>query len=344
MAQPFTSRLIRRCRHLGLVLLVVVPPSLAADAPETIGRIEGSFTASGRVSITQDNGSSVTTLLSGSEIVVANGHARMTLLDGSELDVCGPANFSLLKSGGAITLALNHGRVHGRISANLPLAIYTAMIVATPVSISREPRDFVIALDARGTLGIRAEHGAVRLEHQFSGQSVLVPRYAEMQLKNGELETLAAAAPGSCRCEIPVVAKAQPAPAPVAAPQVATKQTDVSVAAPNPPKPDASRAEPSAAEIPTFTAVMPPLTFDALSPSPPASTRPEMVLLIREVRVQPATVFTGRVEPRSTRSQSRVAFAERAASTEAATGEKKPSFGTRFANFFRRLFGGKPKT
>lgn len=339
---------ITRQIRIALFCLLAVTPCTAADAPETIGRIEGSFTARGQVSITQEGAASVTTLLSGTEVTVANGNARMTLLDGSEIDVCGPANFSVLKSGGAITLALNHGRVHGRVSPDVPLVIYTAMIVATPVSISREPRDFVIALDSAGTLGIRAQHGAVRLEQQFTGQSVLVPRYAEMQVRNGELETLAAAAPGSCHCEIPMVAKAQPAPAVNATP--VAKPPQVSIAAPNPPKEHTERVEPPrpAAEIPTFTAVMPPLTFDANSPAPPPSTHPEMVLLIREVRVQPATVFTGRVEKGAssqTQRASTPAANDRTATvtTERTNGESKPSFGTRFANFFRRLFGGKPK-
>ncbi len=48
---------------------------------------------------------------------------------------------------------------------------------------------------------------------------------------------------------------------------------------------------------------MPPLVFDASSPAPPPEPSPEMIQLVREVRVTPDVVFTGRVESASNEPQ-----------------------------------------
>jgi hypothetical protein len=90
-------------------------------------------------------------------------------------------------------------------------------------------------------------------------------------------------------------------------------------------------------------AVMPPLTFDAKNPNPPRPARPEMVRLIREVRVQPAIVFRGRVEPKIKPVSLQKAASQESAEAAQDAQPKKPGFGTRLKNFFRRLFGGKPK-
>lgn len=92
-------------------------------------------------------------------------------------------------------------------------------------------------------------------------------------------------------------------------------------------------------------AVMPPLTFDAKSPqpsaAPPTPARPEVVQIIREVRVLPAAVFTGKVQPRAGEKPAQPP--ERADAVAADSGTKKPSFGARLKKFFGRLFGRKPK-
>lgn len=311
--------------HFALVLFLSAI-STFGQAPEVIGRIEGeAFTARGQVSIAQDGGRSVTTLLSGSEVAVASGHARLTLAEGGEIDICGPAQLSLLKSGGAITLALSYGRVHVRVSAELPLQIYTAMVTASPVSVGGKPRDAVIGLDAGGEMCVYAAHGAVRLENQFSGQRVLVPQLGEVSVPGGQIESVREAT-GGCRCEIPIAKKESPelpkAPDP-AAPVRAHVQE----------KRDALKKE----EGPVFTAVMPPLTFSAESPAPPPLPRPQMIQLIRGVRLQP-TVYSGRVERAGQARQSPQQTAT-AASEQAQPEAVKVGFGTRFKNFFRRLFG-----
>lgn len=318
---------------------VLAGAAARAQAPEAVGRIEGTtFTASGQVRVAREPGHNTTTLLSGSEVVVHEGHARLVLTDGSEVDVCGPAKLSLLKSGGAVTLALDYGRIHGRLAPSLPITVYTALATATPVSIASNQRDMVVGLEQQGDLCVNAVLGAVRLEHQLTGERVLAPQGAELTVPATSLNSITTA-PGVCRCDAPPqpvivgvskeaaeAAVAQPRP-PAPAPAVAPQPEPQRAPAAEPPQPDRPREEPR------VIAVMPPLTFDAKNPHPPRPARPEVVRLIREVRVQPATVFRGRVEPRKPAAQNAAATVEK---------EKKRGFGTRLKNFFRRLFGGKP--
>ena len=61
----------------------------------------------------------------GSVITVHSGQARLTLVGGGEVDICGPAKFTLLQSGHAITLALNFGRMRVQLPATTQLRIFT---------------------------------------------------------------------------------------------------------------------------------------------------------------------------------------------------------------------------
>jgi hypothetical protein len=299
----------------------------AAQSPALVGRIEGeAFVARGQVSVMQEGGRSVTTLLSGSEVMVTAGYARITLVEGGEIDVCGPAQLSLLKSGGAITLALSHGRVHARVSADLPLQIYTAMVTAIPLSIGEKPRDTVVGLSASGEMCVYAPHGAVRLEHQFSGQRLLVPQLGEVCVPGGQLENLRDA-PGACRCDIPALARNE-APLP--------KPPEPAVRAANDSKPEPEKRE----EAPVYTAVMPPLVFSADTPAPPPLPSPRLIQLFREVRLQPLRL-SGRIErapPQQAKSQPRPPTT---ASLDTQQAAQKTGFGSKLKNFFRRLFGRK---
>jgi len=179
-----------------------------------------------------------------------------------------------------------------------------------------------------------------------------VPQSGEVLLAGGQLDAVREAR-GACRCE-PVFARAEPKPKP---PQIGAVALNSEGAA----KPPETKKEPPkpATEAPTWTVVMPPLTFDANQPPPALEPRAETILLVRELRIQPAVVFTGRVEkpPKVKTAKKRT--------TEIATaappaGETKPvsavaetgtaegnktsgGFGAKLRNFFRRLFGGKPK-
>jgi hypothetical protein len=191
--------------------------------------------------------------------------------------------------------------------------------------------------------------GAVRLEHQFTGEKLLAPQGAELSVAATSLDSIRTS-PGMCRCDAPpqpVLVGVTKEQAEAAAKQPAQKAAEPSAEAV--PRETLARQKPARErEEPRVVAVMPPLTFDANAPAPPAPARPEVVRLIHEVRVQPAAVFTGRVVPRE-KTKSPTAIAKADAKSKAAaqapgeTKEKKPGFGTRLKGFFARLFGRKPK-
>jgi hypothetical protein len=350
------AQAIARAAALCFLLLLPAIPLRAQSAPETVGRIEGDDLAiKGQVSLLRDGGQSAAELVSGAEVTVRTGLARITLADGGEVDICGPAQFTVLKSGGSLTLALNLGRVHVRIGNTPLVTIYMAAVVASLISVGEGSRDATIGVETNGSLRVVAMHGAVRLEQQLTGQSLVVPQSAEVVLPGGQLELLREAR-GECRCE-PVFARAAPpAPTPVQVGALASNAGDAA-------KPDAAKKDPPkpATEEPKWTVVMPPLMFDATKPPPALEPRPETILLVREVRVQPAVVFTGRVEkPAKIKSPKKQKAAVAAAETTASVAtsaegvkiESAPAieeksgggFRSKLRNFFRRLFGGKPKS
>ncbi len=344
---------MKLCRYGTRLVAFALSFAAPARAQEIVGRIEGqTFTASGQVRVERDPTHNRTTLLSGSAVVVHEGHARLVLTDGSEVDVCGPAKISLLKSGGALTLALDYGRVHGRLAPSLPITIYTALATATPVAIGGSQRDIVVGLEPQGGLCVNAALGAVRLEHQFTGETVLAPQNAELTVAATSLDSIRTS-PGVCRCDPPPEAVI-----------IGVTREAADAAKSRPPQPKAAAPAPAAQSAAAahneheqrktetrLIAVMPPLTFDANWPqpsaaprsvgaAPPAPARPEVVQIMREVRVSPAVVFTGKVAPRTEK-----AAQQAGTGTVASAGaeKKKPSFGTRLKNFFGRLFGRKPK-
>ncbi|MCL4523812.1 MAG: hypothetical protein M1451_07870 [Acidobacteria bacterium] len=319
-----------------LLFLAISSPS-AQSVPETVGRIEGDdVSIKGQVSLRREEGKSAAELVSGADVTVRTGLARITLAGGGEVDICGPAQFTVLKSGGSVTLALNQGRVHVRIGSTPEMTIYTALVVASLISVGERPRDTTIGVEADGSLRVVAAHGAVRLEQQLTGQSLIVPQSSEVLLPGGQMAALREAR-GECRCE-PVFARAAPAaPTPVQVGVVASNSGDTA-------KPEAAKKDPPkpATEEPKGTGVMPPLTFDATKPPPALEPRPETILLVREVRVQPVLVVSGRVEKPV---KIKAAEKEEATARVAASAEKKAGrgFGSKLRNFFRRLFGMKPK-
>lgn len=354
-----------RAAALAVSLLLLTFPMFAQTAPETVGRIEGDDIAvKGQVSLLREGGRNAAELASGAEVTVRTGLARITLADGGEIDICGPAQLTVLKSGGSLTLALNQGRVHARIGSTPALTIYTALVVAVPISVGQEARDATIGVEADGSLGVVATHGAVRLEQQLTGQSIVIPERGEVVLPGGQLEALREAR-GACVCE-PIFTRGEtPVPKPPQMGAVAVNSGEG--AKPNDPKKELPKP---ATEEPRWTVVMPPLAFDASKPPPALEPRPETILLVREVRVRPALVFTGRVEkPQKIKTPKKqkasASAAEKASSekssieTQAAAIESAPAeakteaapaleqkassgFGAKVRNFFRRLFGGKP--
>jgi hypothetical protein len=229
----------------------------------TIGRVDGNDvsieTGGTAADGTTTSGRSMY-VTNGSVITVHSGQARMALLGGGEVDVCGPAKFTVLQSGAAITLALNFGRMRVQLPAATQLRIFTPTIIATPIDIGGGPRDFTVGLDLNDSLCVVATSGALRLEHQFTGEGLIVPQAGEFFLAAGKLLPVAGVA-GSCQCvtlqahdtpplppspEMGLTSKPQPAPQP--APEVAPSAPVATVQPSQPaPAPAAELREPAPA-------------------------------------------------------------------------------------------------
>lgn len=270
----------------------------------------------------------------GTVVTVHSGQARMTLNVGGSVEICGPAKLTVLLSGDAITLALNFGRVRVSLPENTTLRIFTPTIIGTPIDISGGARDVTVGLSLDDSLCVTATSGAIQLEHQFTGEKLIVPQAGEFFLNAGRLLPVAGT-PGSCQC-----AAAEPAPAPMRAaspdyaavppPTIQQLPPIAIIPAPAPAPTPLVEVEPAAVPAdkrveyselaaaneahpvirqardtvpaappstnPIYTAVLPPLAFMAGSPLPPPGPTADMVVLIREARVSPEWEFTGRVE------------------------------------------------
>ncbi len=189
--------------------------------PDSVGVIDGeSISVTGPMSVEVVRGQSKTILRSGSEVRVNSGAARIELMEGGQISICGPAHLSVLKSGGSLTIALDTGTIHVLVEGDLPLNIYTPQIQAHTVAVGGGPRDALVGFDATGAMCIRANRGAIRLEQQLTGQTLLIPQAGDVLLLNGQLDGLRNDS-GHCACGLQV-AKAAPPP-----PQPAVNQTEI---------------------------------------------------------------------------------------------------------------------
>jgi hypothetical protein len=291
---------------LGWPLCALLPfapmPRLSAAGgdnppPDTIGPIEGEAIAvEGPMSVDVVKGQVKTILRSGSDVRVKAGQAKIELQDGGQLVICGPAHFSILKKGSSLTVALDLGTIHARVGSEVSLTIYTALIQAHPLSIGNGAEDVLVGLDSAGGMCVRAAKGAVRLEQQLTGQSVIVPQNGDVALANGQIETLHTSA-GICECELQ--STMQPMTAGTEVSQLATKDEiqkraaePKAPAAPPPAPADASQQQ---SQEPVYQVFMPPLHYDANS-KPQNDFDPNLIILVRRVRVRPTLIFQGRVE------------------------------------------------
>jgi len=366
----------------GVLFLVSGIAQPRNPPPEAVGEVEGndvsvdggtaarSGTASAAPSIYVANGSSIT---------VHSGHARLLFFTGGELDLCGPAKFTVLLSGNAITLALNFGRMHVKLPAQTNLRVFSPTIVATPLEISGGSRDITVGLDLDSSVCVLATSGAIQLEHQFTGEKLIVPQAGEFFLSGGKLVPIAGTS-GSCRCladeRRPPSAPAAPldfavaAPAPAAPESAASAAAESSapsarIAAPAPavepvadrtvelsvlasandslPVAPARSSETAAAppaDAPVYTVIVPPLEFSASSPIPPPDPSPDMFLLIREARILPDWEFVGRVEAPELLGAVQKALGEKPANAAPAPVPAPKKKKGGFWSSFKRLFGG----
>jgi hypothetical protein len=262
--------------------------------PDSVGVIDGeSISVTGPMNVEVVHGQAKTLLRSGSDVRVKSGTARIDLVEGGQISICGPAHLSVLKSGGSLTIALDTGTIHVQIEHQLPVNIYTPQVQAQTVSIGDGPRDVLVGFDAAGAMCIHANRGALRLEQQLTGQSVLIPQAGDVLLLNGQLEGLRTSA-GHCACELQSAKVSPPPPPEVSRP--ATAEEARKQAAELKPNPQPAGADPPAArEEPIYQVFMPPLIYDANAKVQP-EIDPKMIVLVRRVRVRPTLIFQGRVE------------------------------------------------
>jgi hypothetical protein len=322
---------------LAGICFAAPPRAQTATAPEAIGRLTGDDVAvNGAISFDSENGRSRALLASGSEITVRSGKARIDLDENDVIAVCGPAHFSILKAGGAITIALDYGQVHPQMNSAVPVTIFTPLIVATAVAIGDNPRDITVGLDQAGSMCVTAARGALRITEQLSGQGMLVPQGGQVSFTGGQLNTVRASLE-SCSCELLVLR------------DTVTKQLQMSLPieplAPQPPKPstDSASAPPPpapAADEPVYR-ISVPLTFDAASPEPPAGPDSQTILLVREARLEPEVIFEGHVVPAAP-APAAVPPGKPASTANGGAETKKPGLFARLFGIFRRRRGAAP--
>jgi hypothetical protein len=313
-------------------------------ASEIVGSIEGDAIAvHGPITVRVVDGAVKTMLRSGSDIRVKSGKASIELVEGGKIAVCGPAHLSLLKSGGALTVALDNGTIHTYLYVDQEpaLTIYTAQLQAKPISIGGGAQDTLVGLDAQGAMCVRATGGAVRIEHQLTGQSIVVPQGGDVVLNNGQLNALHPGM-GRCSCELGALNYTPPEPqisVPATTDEVKRHYSDA--------KPNLPAAGPAEAPAePTYQVFLPPMRYDAnLKLQQPPD--PNLILLVRRVRVRPTLIFEGRVEGEALVAENRPTLqpppsANRksgpGASPEASAPANNPTVVNRVRSFLKRLW------
>jgi hypothetical protein len=294
------------------------------------------------MSVDTANGQIKTILRSGSDVRVKSGTAHIDLIEGGNISICGPSHFSVLKSGNALTIALDTGTIHAHIDGQLTLTVYTPQIQAHTISIANGAQDALVGLDASGTMCIRPSQGAVRVEQQLTGQSLLIPQNGDVSLVNGQLETLHTTA-GQCVCDLQLSDKNG------ISTQVSGLATETDSAKQNQsPKPNAAAPKPAdppqpsppvaPKEEPVYQVFMPPLHYDANTKTQPQYD-PNLVLLVRRARVRPTLIFQGKVAGEPVMAQANPALS--APGLQRNIADKKTSEDsawTRVRTFFHKLW------
>ena len=312
----------------------------AQDFPTVVGRIEGDdlqVVTTTPVGVETD--AAPTAVASGSDVTLHSGHALLVLNSGGEVSICGPAHFKIIKSSGALTLALDYGRVHPDLQSSDEFTIYTPAIVATPIAISGGTRDITLGLQQSGEMCLLTSRGAMRVEPQFAEQSVIVPQGGTVSLFGGQIESLQADV-AACGCDFPRARLEAPKSIPPS-PSDSRPALDISALAPpvpprerkadNPPPPSDSSDEP------VYTVLMPPLSFNANSPEAPAGPSPDTILLVREVRLRPAAEFRGHVNAAPVQAAAHSAPPAPRAASDAQPSAAKPNLLDRVRTFWRKL-------
>jgi hypothetical protein len=283
---------------LFVAAALLFPTRARTDQPsyDTVGAIDGeAISVQGPMNIEVVQGRTKTILRSGSDVHVNSGQARINLVEGGQIAICGPAHFSVLKSVNLLTLALDTGIIHAHIEGQQPaLTIYTAQIQAKPFAISDAPQDTLVGFDQTGAMCIRADSGAVRVEQQLTAQSIVIPQNGEVLIIDGQLENLRSGVT-HCACELQLAKALTQPPTQTEISRLPTPEEmqkahqEVAKASPAPPKT-------ATKDGPVYQVFMPPLSYDATAKVQPDNFDPQLIVLVRRVRVRPTLIFRGTVK------------------------------------------------
>jgi hypothetical protein len=315
---------------------VATPDQPAGDA---VGLIEGEDIAvTGPMSVEVVGGQTKTILRSGSDVRVKSGQARISLVEGGQISICGPAHFSVLKSAGALTVALESGAIHARVEREPALTVYTAEVQAQTVAIGDDPREILVGFESPGMMCIRTYRGALRVEQQLSGRSVIVPQGVDVMMANGQIDAMRNGT-GQCQCQLQI-AKAPPVPAPGNVTAERSGKPGSGETAANASDVPASSERAEKKEEPIYTVIMPPLRFDANAKVQPEPD-PRLMIIVRRVRVRSTLVFQGRVEGETVATAATTAPQPAAPVASAPAKTPPPAQGSvvdRVRSFFHRLW------
>jgi hypothetical protein len=342
------------CLSLAAILFAALypPPSARTDQPsyDTVGAIEGeAITVQGPLNIEVVHGRTRTILRSGSDVRVNSGQARIDLVEGGQIAVCGPAHLSVLKSVNLLTLALDTGIIHAHIDGPRPtLTIYTAQIQAKPIAIADAPQDTLIGFDQAGAMCIRADSGAVRVEQQLTAQTIVVPQSGEVLITDGQLESLHSGVTHcSCELQLAKTLTATPPQSEVSRLPTSEEMQEANRQASKAPEASPAPSKPAAKEGPVYQVFMPPLSYDASAKVQRDNFDPQLIVLVRRVRVRPTLIFQGSVKdaPAAAKNTSAATLAktsETPAPPSQQAQQKNPqtnnSIIARIRAFFRSLF------
>jgi hypothetical protein len=258
------------------------PPGPPAQ-PEVVGRLSGDdVSVTGAISFENENGRTTALLASGSDLTLRSGQAKVDLPEGGAIILCGPAHLSFLKSGPAITIALDYGQIHLQVGAAAQLTVYTPLLIVAPEGIGDRERDLTVALDQKGELCVMALSSATRIEEQFTGESLIVPQGGNIEIDGGELR---APRSGSrkCSCELLVSGNNT------------LKQLETSTTAQSSPSGPITPRVPQSTDSATYRIEMP-LTFNASSVGLGAALTSDAMRVIRQSVADPP-FFRGAVTP-----------------------------------------------
>jgi hypothetical protein len=199
-----------------------------------------------------------------------------------------------------------------------------------------------VGLEQNGEMCVLTARGALRVEPQFSDQSLIVPQGGTVSLMGGQINSLQADV-FACSCDYPRARMEPPKSAP---PPHSQPARDVGLLAPPLPpqrkKTETSPPPSAAGGEPVYTVLMPPLSFDANSPLPPPDPAPETILLVREVRLRPSVEFRGHVNPAPSQAVAVQVSPPAPTPADDRPADLPPGIFDRVRNFFRKLTGKGP--